>query len=80
MNDDAYVYLFLFSMIFKREKTTKIHLKNRQTSSSIYEFSKTTKLPMNDDVYVYFFLFSMIFKREKTTKIPLKNRLTSTSI
>ena len=53
MNDDAYAYFFLFfSMIFKREKTTKIHLKNRQTSTSIYEFSKTTKLPMDDDVYV----------------------------
>ena len=48
-------------MIFKWEKTTKIPLKNRQTSTSIYEFSKTTKLPMNDDAYVYFFLFNNDF-------------------
>ena len=55
MNDDAYVYFFLFSMIFKREKTTKIPLKNRQTSTCICELSKTTKLPMNDDVHDFYF-------------------------
>ena len=53
MNDDAYVYFFLFSMVFKREENYQnTSGKILQTSTSIYEFSKTTKLPMNDDVYV----------------------------
>ena len=48
-----YMFDFSFFQWFSKEKkTTKIPLKNRQTSTSIYEFSKTTKLPMNDDVYV----------------------------
>ena len=61
--------MFIFSFFqwfLKGKKTTKIHWKKiLQTSTSIYKFSKTTKLPMNDDAYVYFFLFSMVFKREE---------------
>ena len=47
--------MFIFSFFNgfqKGRKLPKYIGENFQTSTSIYKFSKTTKLPMDDDVYV----------------------------